>query len=115
MTGLLITVTALLASVAILLVGHGLQLTLMPLYAVELGWAPDLIGYTGSSYFLGFVVGCMTVPPLVSRVGHIRVFAVLIALATAALLFIGMVDQLWFWLLARGLSGWAFAGIYMVI
>ena len=115
MTGLLIPVTALLASVAILLVGHGLQLTLIPLYAVELGWAPDLIGYTGSSYFLGFVVGCLTVPPLVSRVGHIRVFAVLIALATAALLFIGMVDQFWFWLLARGLSGWAFAGIYMVI
>jgi MFS family permease len=115
MTGLLISVTALLASVAILLVGHGLQLTLIPLYAVELGWAPELIGYTGSSYFLGFVVGCLTVPPLVARVGHIRVFAVLIALATAALLFIGLVDQFWFWLLARGLSGWAFAGIYMVI
>ena len=57
MTSLLISVTALLASVAILLLGHGLQLTLVPLYAVSLDWAPELIGYTGSSYFLGFVVG----------------------------------------------------------
>ena len=115
MTGLLISVTALLASVAILLLGHGLQLTLVPLYAVSLDWAPELIGYTGSSYFLGFVVGCLTVPRLVARVGHIRVFAVLIAAATAALLFIGLVDQFWFWMLSRAVSGWAFAGVYMVI
>jgi len=115
MTSLLISVTALLASVAILLLGHGLQLTLVPLYAVSLDWAPELIGYTGSSYFLGFVVGCLTVPRLVARVGHIRVFAVLIAAATAALLFIGLVDQFWFWMLSRAVSGWAFAGVYMVI
>ncbi|MDA9285973.1 MFS transporter [Pseudomonadales bacterium] len=115
MTGLLISVTALLASVAILLLGHGLQLTLVPLYAVSLDWAPELIGYTGSSYFIGFVVGCLTIPRLVARVGHIRVFAVLIAAATAALLFIGLVDQFWFWMLSRAVSGWAFAGVYMVI
>ncbi len=115
MTGLLISVTALLASVAILLLGHGLQLTLVPLYAVSLDWAPELIGYTGSSYFMGFVVGCLTIPRLVARVGHIRVFAVLIAAATAALLFIGIVDQFWFWMLSRAVSGWAFAGVYMVI
>jgi MFS family permease len=115
MTVSLKSVTALLLSAAILLVGHGLQLTLAPLYAVNLGWSPDLIGYTGSAYFLGFVIGCLTIPVLVARVGHIRVFAVLVGLATAALLLIGLVDQFWFWLLSRCLSGWALAGIYMVI
>jgi MFS family permease len=109
------SLTALLLSVAILLIGHGLQLTLAPLYAVNLGWSPDLIGYTGSAYFLGFVVGCLTIPVLVAKVGHIRVFTVLVALATASLLLIGLIDQFWFWLLSRCLSGWAFAGIYMVI
>ena len=115
MTSFLISVTALLASVAILLLGHGLQLTLVPLYAVSLDGAPELIGYTGSSYFIGFVIGCLTIPRLVARVGHIRVFVVLIAAATAALLFIGLIDQFWFWMLSRAVSGWAFAGIYMVI
>jgi len=57
----------------------------------------------------------LTIPRLVARVGHIRVFAVLIAAATAALLFIGIVDQFWFWMLSRAVSGWAFAGVYMVI
>ncbi|MFT4632290.1 MAG: MFS family permease [Candidatus Pseudothioglobus sp.] len=115
MAGSLKSVTALLLSAAILLIGHGLQLTLAPLYAVNLGWSADLIGYTGSAYFLGFVVGCLTIPSLVARVGHIRVFTVLVGLATASLLLIGLIDQFWFWLLSRCLSGWALAGIYMII
>ena len=106
---------SLLFSAAILLVGHGLQLTVVPLYAISLGWEADLIGYIGSSYFLGFVLGCLTVPRLVARVGHIRVFTVLIALFTSSLLFIGLVDNFVLWLVARCLIGWGIAGIYMVI
>tara|TARA_R110000744_G_scaffold37900_3_gene86747 strand:- start:433 stop:1671 length:1239 start_codon:yes stop_codon:yes gene_type:complete len=106
---------SLLFSAAILLVGHGLQLTLVPLYAISLGWEADLIGYIGSSYFLGFVLGCLTVPRLVARVGHIRVFTVLVALFTSSLLFIGLVDNFVLWLIARCLIGWGIAGIYMVI
>ncbi|MFQ3237395.1 MAG: MFS family permease [Paraglaciecola sp.] len=115
MPTLLLSMFSLLFSAAILLVGHGLQLTLVPLYAVNLAWEPALIGYIGSSYFVGFVLGCLTVPRLVARVGHIRVFTVLIALTTASLLFIALVDHFVFWLVARCLTGWALAGIYMVI
>jgi MFS family permease len=106
---------SLLLSAGILLIGHGLQLTLVPLYAINLGWEPAWIGYIGSSYFLGFVLGCLTVPRLVANVGHIRVFTVLIALFTASLLMIGLVDNFIFWLAARCLIGWGIAGIYMVI
>tara|TARA_R110001632_G_scaffold3696_3_gene16341 strand:- start:21807 stop:23084 length:1278 start_codon:yes stop_codon:yes gene_type:complete len=118
MPTLLQSMFSLLFSAAILLVGHGLQLTVVPLYAISLGWEADLIGYIGSSYFLGFVLGCLTVPRLVARVGHIRVFTVLVALFTASLLFIGLVDNFVLWLLARCLIGWGIAGIagiYMVI
>ncbi|MEH6709990.1 MAG: MFS transporter [Paraglaciecola polaris] len=115
MPTLLHSMFSLLFSAAILLVGHGLQLTLVPLYAISLGWEADLIGYIGSSYFLGFVLGCLTVPRLVARVGHIRVFTVLVALFTSSLLFIGLVDNFMLWLIARCLIGWGIAGIYMVI
>ena len=115
MPTLLKSMFSLLFSAAILLVGHGLQLTIVPLYAISLGWEADLIGYIGSSYFLGFVLGCLTVPRLVARVGHIRVFTVLIALFTSSLLFIGLVDNFVLWLVARCLIGWGIAGIYMVI
>lgn len=109
------SITALLISIFILLIGHGLQLTVAPLYASELGWSVTLIGYTGSSYFLGFVLGCLTIPKLVSFVGHIRVFAVLAAVATAALLLLSLFQQFELWLAARLVTGWAMAGIYMVI
>lgn len=115
MLTLLLSMLSLLISAAILLVGHGLQLTLIPLYALNLAWEPALIGYIGSGYFVGFVLGCLTVPKLVARVGHIRVFAVMIALITASLLFIAMLNHFALWLVLRCLMGWAMAGIYMVI
>lgn len=115
MKAVLASMMSLFLSAAILLIGHGLQYTLIPLYAVSLNWQPEIIGYIGSSYFLGFVVGCLTVPALVSRVGHIRVFASLIALLAASMLFIGLSDHFTYWLFARGLMGWAMAGTYMVI
>ena len=115
MTGILATVTALLLSVGILLIGHGLQLSLIPLYADNIGWAPETIGYIGSAYFTGFVVGCLTVPRLVARAGHIRAFGVLAATATAALLVVGIFQEVIVWIIARFGTGWCFAGLYMVI
>jgi len=111
----LASMISLFLSAAILLIGHGLQYTLIPLYAVSLHWQPEIIGYIGSSYFSGFVIGCLTIPALVSRVGHIRVFASLIALMAASMLFIAISQQFIYWLIARGLMGWAMAGTYMVI
>lgn len=115
MRSLLRSIFALLLSAAILLMGHGLQYTLVPLYGVSLGWESTTIGFIGSSYFAGFVLGCLTVPKLVARVGHIRVFTVLVALTTGSMLFIGIADQFELWVIARLLMGWAMAGIYMVM
>jgi len=115
MIGVVVPLTALLLSVFVLLTGHGIQLTVAPLFASELGWSTSLIGYTGSSYFFGFVVGCLTIPKLVAIVGHIRVFAVLAATATSALLILGLFQTFEVWLVARLATGWAMAGLYIVI
>jgi len=115
MTRTLFRVTTLLAAVAILLCGHGLQLSLLPLHAVALGWSANEIGLTGSAYFLGFVIGCMTIPRIVGRVGHIRTFMVMGAIATLALLWAGVIGFLYPWLLFRFATGFAFSGLYMVI
>jgi MFS family permease len=106
---------SLLASVAILLFGHGLQLILLPLRAKSLGWSTDAIGLTGSAYFLGFVIGCTTVPRLIARVGHIRTFAVLSAMASSTLLALYASDSFFAWLVLRLVTGWALSGLYLVI
>jgi MFS family permease len=115
MTRYLIPVASLLVSVAILLTGHGLQLTLLPLRAEILGFTAGDIGLTGSSYFLGFVVGCLTIPRVIAAVGHIRTFSVMAALATSSLLTLSLSESLLAWIALRFGTGWALCGLYMVI
>lgn len=115
MVSTLSRVTALLISVGILLTGHGLQLTLLPVHAHALGWGDYAIGLSGSLYFTGFVIGCAVIPGVVASVGHIRTFMVMGAVATIALLAAGLWTNLPAWLVFRSATGFALAGLYMVI
>jgi MFS family permease len=107
--------TTLLLATGILLIGHGLQLTLLPVHALTVGWSSSEIGVTGSAYFLGFVAGCWLIPGIVSQVGHIRSFMVMAAVATVALLGAALFVRVPAWILFRFATGFALSGLYMVI
>jgi MFS family permease len=115
MKGILLPLVALFLSLVILLAGHGVQLTVVPLLATDMGWSLQLISLTGSGYFAGFMLGCLTVPRIVARVGHIRTFAVLTSTATAALLVLPVLPYVPAWIIARVVTGVSIAGLYMVI
>lgn len=55
------------------------------------------------------------VPKLVSRVGHIRCFAVLTSVMAASILSLGMLENYYFWMLLRVINGFAIVGLYLVI
>ncbi|MCB1687466.1 MAG: MFS transporter [Halioglobus sp.] len=111
----LTTVSSLLLSTALLLIGHGMQLTLVPLRASANGLSDFIIGVSASSYFLGFIVGCIAIPAAIARVGHIRIFAVLTALMTSAILGIEMLDDWQFLVLLRFITGVAISSLYTAI
>jgi MFS family permease len=67
-----------------------------------------------SSYYVGYLVGTRIAPPLLRRVGHIRVFAALAAVASVAVLTQGTFVNPPVWGAMRLLSGVCFAGIYVV-
>ncbi len=115
MTIILLSLFSIFLSLSILLVGHGLQQTLLPLAAQSLGWSSATIGLTGSAYFLGFILGCYFIPLLVRRVGHIRVFTVCSGLAIVSILIIQKWQFIPVWIAARAITGAAFAGLYMVL
>lgn len=115
MKRLLIPIAALLLSNALLLVGHGLMLTLLPLRAGIIGFTPTEIGLTGATYFVGFVVGCLLTPHIVRRVGHIRAFAVLCSVFSALVLLFQMFPAYGPWLALRFMVGACISGLYMVI
>ena len=108
-------VSALLLSVAILLMGNGLQGTLLPVRAGIEAFSTFDIGILGSSYFLGFALGCLLGPYAVRRVGHIRAFTAMVSIAsTTALLHVVVLNPAVWWVM-RGLTGFCFATLYMII
>lgn len=104
----------LLLGMGILMLGAGLQGTEISLRATLEGWPAPLVGAVMSCYYVGYMFGTALAPRLVRRVGHIRVFAAMAALASAAILAQGLFIAALPWALLRGLSGLAFAGIYVV-
>lgn len=115
MRRLLLPIAALLLSDALLLMGHGLQLTLLPLRASFEGFTDVEIGFTGSAYFVGFVIGCLLTPYAVRRAGHIRSFAVLASGFSALVLMFGMLPEFWVWMALRVFTGACISGLYMII
>lgn len=115
MRHILAPVAALLISVSILLAGQGLQGTLLPVRASLENFPTLAIGIMGAAYFLGFTFGCLRGGELVQRVGHVRVFLAMTALASAAPLLHGLVLDPIAWGLLRALTGFCFAVLYIVI
>jgi MFS family permease len=108
-------VSALLISVAILLMGNGLQGTLLPVRASIEAFSTFDIGILGSAYFAGFALGCLLGPYAVRRVGHIRAFTAMVSIAsTTALLHVVVLNPAVWWVM-RGLTGFCFATLYMII
>lgn len=108
-------IAALLISVSILLAGQGLQGTLLPVRASLEDFSTLAIGAMGATYFFGFTIGCLKGGELVKRVGHVRVFLAMSAIASAAPLIHGLVVQPLAWGLLRWLSGFCFSVLYIVI
>ena len=102
-------------SLGILLVGHGIQLSLLPLHATEIGLDRSQIGLTGSMYFLGFVVGCLTAARLLRKAGTIRVLMTLMSAMAGILLALEMTQNFWLWMLLRFMTGCAIAALYATI
>lgn len=108
-------VTALLISVAILLTGQGLQGTLLPIRATLETFSTISVGIMGAAYFLGFTIGCLLGAELVKRVGHIRVFLAMTAIASTTALIHALILLPWIWIVLRMLTGFCFAILYVVI
>jgi len=108
-------VFSLLLATAILLVGNGMLGTLIPIRAGIEGFLPSTIGVIGSVYFAGFLCGCVATPYLVRRAGHIRSFATFCGMAAAAPLIHALSSDPILWSCMRVLTGFCFAGLYMVI
>lgn len=108
-------ITALMLSAFFMVAGVGLAGILIPLRATAEAWSTVTLGWIGASYAAAFTAGCVVVPRLVLRVGHIRVFAAMQTLLVASMLFHSLVVDPIAWALFRLMAGASVAGGYMVL
>jgi MFS family permease len=115
MLPMLLPIGALLAGIALLLLGSGLLNTVIALRGSLEGFSDQTLGLIGSTYFLGFFLGTFIAPQLVRRMGHIRAFAFFGAAVAVCMLLHALLVNPWFWMLLRVITGVALVGFYAVI
>jgi MFS family permease len=98
----------------ILMLGAGLQSSLLGLRATLEGFPAAVTGLVMSCYYVGVLMGTIAAPRLVHSVGHVRVFAALAAVASA----VSLAQPLWVhpvpWGAMRLVTGFCLSGIYVV-
>ena len=105
---------ALFLGLALIMLGNGLQGSLLGIRASIEGFSTSVTGLVMSGYFIGFIFGATIVPRVVQRVGHIRTFGALASLASASILVHAVFLDPWVWWFMRLITGLAFAGLYIV-
>ena len=105
---------ALLIGMLLLMLGNGLQGTLLGVRGGLESIDSATLGYVMSAYFVGFLVGSQITPILLQRVGHVRVFAAFGSLVSAAFILYGALVHPAAWLVLRLIVGLCFSGLYVV-
>lgn len=103
----------LLAGVLLLMVGNGVQGSLLGIRGTLEAFSTLELSVVMSAYFLGFLLGSWRAPAMIRRVGHVRVFAALGSLISAVLVLYPMLVEWQIWALMRVVIGFGFAGIYI--
>ena len=112
---ILLSVTALIASLAILLLGNSLQFVILAVRADLEGFSVQSMGMISAGYFGGFALGCILCPRMIRLNGHIRTFAALASISSGAVLAHPLVPDPVVWVVFRVVTGFCFAGLYMVV
>lgn len=107
------TTWPLLLGMMLLMVGNGLQGTLLPIRGAAEGFSIFELSLVTSAYFVGFLGGSRMAPKLIQRVGHVRVFAALASLISAVMVLYPLMTLPAAWILGRLLIGFCFSGVYV--
>ncbi len=105
----------LLIGVAVVVSANGFLTTVVGVRGSEAGFSALATGLIMSAYFAGFLAGTFFGPSLVRRVGHIRAFAAMAALASVAGLLHTISTEPLVWGVLRLVGGFCVVIIFMVV
>ncbi|MGR3501471.1 MFS transporter [Pseudaestuariivita sp.] len=104
---------ALLLGIGLLMVGNGVQGTLLGVRGGLEGFSTFELSVVMAGYFAGFLGGSRMAPEMIRRVGHVRVFAALGSFVSASLILFPVLTDPISWTLLRVIVGFCFSGLYV--
>ena len=113
MFGVIGSAWALFLGMGLLMVGNGMQGTLLGIRGDIEGFSTFEMSFVMAAYFLGFLGGSQLAPEMIRRVGHVRVFAALASFISAVLILYPSVTEPWAWIALRIVIGFCFSGVYV--
>ena len=105
---------ALLFGMLLLMIGNGLQGTLLAVRGDLEGFNETTMSVVMTGYFLGFIIGSRMAPEIIRRVGHVRAFAALASLVSAAFILYPAIPDPVAWTVLRIIVGVCLSGVYVV-
>ncbi|SLN17564.1 MFS transporter [Roseisalinus antarcticus] len=103
----------LLLGLFMLMMGNGVQGTLLGIRGSIEGFSTFQMSLIMSAYFVGFLGGSRLAPEMIRRVGHVRVFAALGSTISAILILYPALVEPWAWIIGRIVIGFCFSGVYV--
>jgi len=104
---------ALLLGMMLLMIGNGVQGTLLGIRGGIEGFTTFQMSIVMAGYFAGFLGGSRAAPLMIRRVGHVRVFAALGSFVSAVLILYPSIADPWAWTGLRVIIGFCFSGVYV--
>ncbi len=104
---------ALLFGMFLLMLGNGMQGTLLGIRGEIEGFDTFAMSIVMSAYFVGFLGGSRMAPNMIRRVGHVRVFAALASAISAVMILYPTFPYIWLWVIGRVLIGFCFSAVYV--
>ena len=105
---------ALFLGMGAIMLAYGFQGSLLGVRAVKEEFSLTATGFMMSGYFVGYFIGAVAIPKLISRVGHIRIFAAFASIASLVILIHAVFVSPFVWFLLRVLTGISMVSIYTV-
>ena len=105
---------ALFLGMSFIMMAYGFQGSLLGVRAVQEEFSLTATGFLMSGYFIGYFIGAATIPNVISKVGHVRVFAAFASLASLIILIHSILIHPLIWFLLRVLTGVSMVGMYTV-
>lgn len=109
------SVSTFLLAIFMIMGGGGFLSTLIAVRLEQAGSPAFVIGLVATAYFAGLTIGALRATKVITRVGHIRAFAVFVSVLSASSLAYALDANVIFWVALRLIDGLMMAGIFICL